>query len=97
MSKLLVLSCCLLRNLGEWTLMWASPAPALWGSHFSYLCWYTHFILGSLNSSLMLTCRFLEGEDGEDTAKICQADIVEAVDIASAAKVSLRMEKGSMG
>ncbi|XP_059255989.1 WD repeat-containing protein 46 [Mustela nigripes] len=29
---------------------------------------------------------FLEGEDGEDTAKICQADIVEAVDIASAAK-----------
>lgn len=77
--------------------MWASPAPALWGSHFSYLCWYTHFILGSLNSSLMLTCRFLEGEDGEDTAKICQADIVEAVDIASAAKVSLRMEKGSMG
>ncbi|KAK2113513.1 WD repeat-containing protein 46 [Saguinus oedipus] len=31
---------------------------------------------------------FLEGEDGEDTAKICQADIVEAVDIASAAKVS---------
>jgi U3 small nucleolar RNA-associated protein 7 len=32
----------------------------------------------------------LEGEDGEDTAKIRQADIVEAVDIASAAKVSLR-------
>ncbi|XP_057555182.1 WD repeat-containing protein 46 [Hippopotamus amphibius kiboko] len=29
---------------------------------------------------------FLEGEDGEDTAKIRQADIVEAVDIASAAK-----------
>lgn len=29
---------------------------------------------------------FLEGEDGEDTAKILQADIVEAVDIASAAK-----------
>lgn len=29
---------------------------------------------------------FLEGEDGEDTAKISQADIVEAVDIASAAK-----------
>uniref|UniRef100_A0A2K6NKV0 WD repeat-containing protein 46 n=1 Tax=Rhinopithecus roxellana TaxID=61622 RepID=A0A2K6NKV0_RHIRO len=29
---------------------------------------------------------FLEGEDGEDTAKICQADIVEAVDIASGAK-----------
>ncbi|XP_039712193.1 WD repeat-containing protein 46 [Pteropus medius] len=29
---------------------------------------------------------FLEGENGEDTAKICQADIVEAVDIASAAK-----------
>ncbi|XP_038540769.1 WD repeat-containing protein 46 [Canis lupus familiaris] len=29
---------------------------------------------------------FLEGEDGEDTAKICQAEIVEAVDIASAAK-----------
>uniref|UniRef100_A0A8C6QMA8 WD repeat-containing protein 46 n=1 Tax=Nannospalax galili TaxID=1026970 RepID=A0A8C6QMA8_NANGA len=33
---------------------------------------------------------FLEGEDGEDTAKILQTDIVEAVDIASAAKVSLR-------
>uniref|UniRef100_H0VM38 WD repeat-containing protein 46 n=1 Tax=Cavia porcellus TaxID=10141 RepID=H0VM38_CAVPO len=29
---------------------------------------------------------FLEGDDGEDTAKIRQADIVEAVDIASAAK-----------
>ncbi|XP_025846482.2 WD repeat-containing protein 46 [Vulpes vulpes] len=29
---------------------------------------------------------FLEGEDGEDTAKIRQAEIVEAVDIASAAK-----------
>lgn len=29
---------------------------------------------------------FLEGEDGEDTAKILQTDIVEAVDIASAAK-----------
>ncbi|XP_027732074.1 WD repeat-containing protein 46 [Vombatus ursinus] len=29
---------------------------------------------------------FLEGEDGEDTATICQSDIVEAVDIASAAK-----------
>ncbi|XP_043447070.1 WD repeat-containing protein 46 [Prionailurus viverrinus] len=29
---------------------------------------------------------FLEGEDGEDTAKIRQVDIVEAVDIASAAK-----------
>ncbi|EHB06458.1 WD repeat-containing protein 46 [Heterocephalus glaber] len=29
---------------------------------------------------------FLEGEDGEDTAKVRQADIVEAVDIASAAK-----------
>lgn len=29
---------------------------------------------------------FLEGEEGEDTAKIRQADIVEAVDIASAAK-----------
>ncbi|XP_058162545.1 WD repeat-containing protein 46 [Dasypus novemcinctus] len=29
---------------------------------------------------------FLEGEDGEDTAKIRQADILEAVDIASAAK-----------
>ncbi|XP_030889139.1 WD repeat-containing protein 46 isoform X2 [Leptonychotes weddellii] len=29
---------------------------------------------------------FLEGEDGENTAKISQADIVEAVDIASAAK-----------
>ncbi|XP_012646810.1 WD repeat-containing protein 46 [Microcebus murinus] len=29
---------------------------------------------------------FLEGENGEDTAKILQADIVEAVDIASAAK-----------
>lgn len=29
---------------------------------------------------------FLVGEDGEDTAKIRQADIVEAVDIASAAK-----------
>ncbi|XP_006202189.1 WD repeat-containing protein 46 [Vicugna pacos] len=29
---------------------------------------------------------FLEGEDGEDTARIRQADIVEAVDIASAAK-----------
>ncbi|KAM5263045.1 WD repeat-containing protein 46 isoform 2-T2 [Ctenodactylus gundi] len=29
---------------------------------------------------------FLEGEDGEDTAKISQEDIVEAVDIASAAK-----------
>ncbi|KFO23119.1 WD repeat-containing protein 46 isoform X2 [Fukomys damarensis] len=29
---------------------------------------------------------FLEGEDGEDTATIRQADIVEAVDIASAAK-----------
>lgn len=29
---------------------------------------------------------FLEGEDGEDTAKISQADLVEAVDIASAAK-----------
>lgn len=29
---------------------------------------------------------YLEGEDGEDTAKIRQADIVEAVDIASAAK-----------
>ncbi|XP_036908629.1 WD repeat-containing protein 46 isoform X2 [Sturnira hondurensis] len=29
---------------------------------------------------------FLEGEDGEDTAKISQTDIVEAVDIASAAK-----------
>ncbi|XP_074167499.1 WD repeat-containing protein 46 [Sminthopsis crassicaudata] len=29
---------------------------------------------------------FLEGEDGEDTSTICQADIAEAVDIASAAK-----------
>ncbi|XP_017514430.3 WD repeat-containing protein 46 [Manis javanica] len=29
---------------------------------------------------------FLEGEDGENTAKILQADIMEAVDIASAAK-----------
>ncbi|CAK6447110.1 unnamed protein product [Pipistrellus nathusii] len=29
---------------------------------------------------------FLEGDEGEDTAKIRQADIVEAVDIASAAK-----------
>uniref|UniRef100_A0A8D2BSW7 WD repeat-containing protein 46 n=1 Tax=Sus scrofa TaxID=9823 RepID=A0A8D2BSW7_PIG len=29
---------------------------------------------------------FLEGEDGEDTARIRQADIAEAVDIASAAK-----------
>lgn len=39
-------------------------------------------------------CRFLEGEDGEDTAKIRQADIVEAVDIASAAKVSLSLGQG---
>ncbi|XP_027380958.1 WD repeat-containing protein 46 [Bos indicus x Bos taurus] len=39
-------------------------------------------------SELLLTEEpgFLEGEDGEDTAKIRQADIVEAVDIASAAK-----------
>lgn len=44
----------------------------------------------------MLTLRFLEGEDGEDTAKIRQAEIVEAVDIASAAKVSLRLEKGPL-
>lgn len=96
MSKLLVLSCCLLRNLGKWTLMWGSPASALWDSPFSFLCWYTDFILGSFTATLTLTCSFLEGEDGEDTAKIRQADIVEAVDIASAAKVSLRVERGPM-
>lgn len=92
MSKLLVRSCCLLRNLGEWPLMWASPDTALLRDcPFSFLCWYTHFIL-----ALTLTCRFLEGEDGEDTAKILQADIVEAVDIASAAKVSLRLGNGPL-
>lgn len=86
--KLLVLNYCLLRNPGKWTPMWASPGPALWGFSFSFSCWYTHCIFGSLTATLALTPRFLEGEDGEDTAKIRQADIVEAVDIASAAKVS---------
>ena len=72
--------------------MWASPGPALWGCPLSFSRWYTHFILGSFTANTH--SRFLEGEDGEDTAKIRQVDIVEAVDIASAAKVSLRLEKG---
>ena len=33
-SELLDLSFCLLKNPGEWTLMWASPIPDLWGSNF---------------------------------------------------------------
>lgn len=70
------------------------PSPALWDCPFSFYCWYTHFIFKSFTAALTLTCRFLEGEDGEDTAKILQTDIVEAVDIASAAKVSLRVGKG---
>lgn len=57
-------------------------------------CWHTYLIVGSFTAAPTPTCRFLEGEDGEDTAKIRQADIVEAVDIASAAKVSLRMGTG---
>lgn len=85
----------MLRNQGEW-LIGASPAPALWDCLFSFYCWYSHFIFKSFTAALTLTCRFLEGEHGEDTAKISQADIVEAVDIASAAKVSLRVGKGPM-
>ena len=32
-------------------------------------------------------CRFLEAEDGEETSRISQHDIAEAVDIMSAQKV----------
>lgn len=81
------------RNLGEWALVWVASAPASWDCPFSFLGWDTYFTLGNLTAAPTLTCRFLEGEDGEDTAKICQADIVEAVDIASAAKVSLTWEQ----
>lgn len=69
--------------------MWASAGPALWGFSLSFSCWSTRCTFWSFIATPVLTPRFLEGEDGEDTAKIRQADIVEAVDIASAAKVRL--------
>lgn len=64
------------------------------GLSFPVSCWHAYSIVGCFTAAPTLTCRFLEGEDGEDTAKIRQADIVEAVDIASAAKVSVRMGTG---
>lgn len=83
-SELPALSCCLWRNLGERAPTWPFPALALCVS----------FTPGTQSQGLtaIVTApfRFLEGEGGEDTAKILQTDIAEAVDIASAAKVSLR-------
>lgn len=69
-------------------LIWAL-SPCFLGCPFLFSCWCTYFTLGSSSAAPTLPCRFLEGDEGEDTAKIRQADIVEAVDIASAAKVSL--------
>lgn len=89
MLKLRVLSCCLPRNLGEWPFQ-----PLLYRTTLSHFIVDTLTSLGNFTAAPTLTCRFLEGEDGEDTAKISQADIAEAVDIASAAKVSLRMAEG---
>lgn len=81
----------MLRNLGEWAVTWASVVPVFWDSFIFMLVHPLHIRKPYCNTK---TCRFLEGEDGENTAKILQADIMEAVDIASAAKVSLRLAKG---
>lgn len=93
-SELPVLSCCFPRNRGERTLTWAFPARplGLCFPAFEFFCMPAPCLGHTVD--LTVPCRFLEGEDGEDTAKILQTDIVEAVDIASAAKVSLRREGG---
>lgn len=70
------------------------PTSCFIGLSFLILMLVHSLHIRKLTAALTLTCRFLEGEDGEDTAKISQTDIVEAVDIASAAKVSRRMGKG---
>lgn len=46
-SGLPALSCCLQRNLGEWTPAWAFPLLSL-RCFLVFLCLYAHFVVGSV-------------------------------------------------